>query len=194
MARNSINKPTSRLKIVAGEWRSRHLYFEALPSLRPTPARIRETLFNWLQHNVAESHCLDLFSGSGILGFEAASRGANSVLMVEQNSNACHWIKQNSKALSAHQIKIIHTDTFQFLRGDTGHFQPFNLVFLDPPFARDWAQKTCHCLENNNWLATRAKIYVETESLLVLDNMPKNWQCLKHKKAGQVAYYLFESR
>ncbi len=181
----------SKLRIIAGEWRSRQLVFEELPGLRPTPARTRETLFNWLQHDVAGSQCLDLYAGSGALGFEAASRGANSVLMVEENADACRCLKQNTDNLSADQIKIKKADVFKFLAGDA---KPFNLVFLDPPFAKGLAQQSCHWLEDKGWLASQAKVYIEVEQKLVLDDMPENWLRLKHKKAGQVAYYLFERR
>ncbi len=179
----------SKLRIIAGEWRSRQLIFEELPGLRPTPARIRETLFNWLQQDMVGSHCLDLYAGSGALGFEAASRGAHSVVMVEENASACRQIKQNIVKLTAEQIKIRQSEVFKFLAGDP---EPFNLIFLDPPFAKGLAQTTCHWLEDKAWLAEKAKIYVEAEQQLALEGMPENWQCLKNKKAGQVAYYLFQ--
>ena len=179
----------SKLRIIAGDWRSRQLLFQDTPGLRPTPARVRETLFNWLQHDVVASQCLDLFAGSGALGFEAASRGAKSVVMVENNAQACRLIKENTVKLSAQQIKIIQTDVFKFLAGDAF---PFNLVFLDPPFAKNMAQKTCQWLEEKGWLAPHAKVYVEVESKLVLEDMPINWRILKSKKAGEVSYTLFE--
>jgi len=179
----------NKLRIIAGDWRSRQLVFEDTPGLRPTPARVRETVFNWLQTDVIASQCLDLYSGSGALGFEAASRGAKSVSMVENNPQACRLINENKTKLSAGQIKIIQMDVFKFLAGDAS---PFNLVFLDPPFAQGIAQQTCQWLEDKGWLAPQAKVYVEVESQLVLDEMPKNWQCLKNKTAGEVGYYLFQ--
>jgi 16S rRNA (guanine966-N2)-methyltransferase len=179
----------NKLKIIAGEWRSRQLRFEDSPSLRPTSARTRETLFNWLQQDVVGSHCLDLFSGTGALGFEAASRGANSVIMIEDNASACRLIKENINKLSAQQVKLNNTDVFKFLADDASQF---DLVFLDPPFAKGFAQQCCHWLEDKGWLTTQAKIYVEVEKQLVLKDMPANWQCLKNKNAGQVAYYLFQ--
>jgi len=179
----------SKIRIIAGEWRSRQLLFEDAPELRPTPARVRETLFNWLQQDVIGSRCLDLYAGSGALGFEAASRGAKSVSIVESNAQACRLIKENTVKLSANQIKIIQSDVFRFLAGDTSSF---DLVFLDPPFGKNMAQQTCQWLEDKGWLASRAKVYVEVESKLVLEGMPPNWTILKSKKAGDVAYYLFE--
>lgn len=179
----------SKLKIIAGEWRSRQLLFQDTPGLRPTPSRVRETLFNWLQQDVVGSQCLDLYAGSGALGFEAASRGANSVTMVELNAQACRLIKENSVKLSAKQIKIIQSEVFKFLAGDAS---PHNVVFLDPPFTKNMAQQTCQWLEDKGWLATDAKIYVEVESQLALDDIPENWLCLKSKKSGEVGYYLFK--
>lgn len=178
----------NKLRIVAGEWRSRPLLFKDVLGLRPTPARIRETIFNWLQQKVVGSHCLDLYAGSGALGFEAASRGANMVVLVEQNATACQWINHNKNKLSAPQINSVRSEVFQFLASAA---QPFDLVFLDPPFAKGLAQQTCHWLEDKDWLAPQAKVYIEVEKSLVLDAMPDNWRCLKNKQAGQVAYYLF---
>ncbi len=179
----------NKLRIIAGEWRSRQILFEDSEGLRPTPARVRETLFNWLQDDLIACNCLDLYAGSGTLGFEAASRGAKSVVMVENNTQACRLIKENIVKLSASQIKIIQSDVFMFLASDS---EPFNLIFLDPPFAKNMAQQTCYWLEDKGWLASNAKIYVEVESKLVLDEIPRNWQLIKTKKAGDVSYHLFE--
>ncbi len=180
---------TNKLRIIAGDWRSRQLVFADAPGLRPTPARVRETLFNWLQADVASSQCLDLFAGSGALGFEAASRSARSVVMVENNAQACRLINDNKVKLSAEQVKLVQTDVFKFLAGDA---MSFDVVFLDPPFSKGMAQQVCQWLEDKGWLNTEAKIYVEVESKLVLDAIPENWQCLKHKTAGEVGYYLFK--
>ncbi len=180
---------TNKLRIIAGDWRSRQLVFADVPGLRPTPARVRETVFNWLQTDVIGSQCLDLFAGSGALGFEAASRSARSVVMVENNAQACRLISDNKVKLSARQIKLVQADVFKFLAGDA---MPFDVVFLDPPFSKGMAQQACQWLEDKGWLSAIAKIYVEVESKLVLDEIPENWQCLKHKTAGDVGYYLFE--
>lgn len=179
----------SKLRIIAGEWRSRQLVFEDTPGLRPTPARVRETVFNWLQNDVRANQCLDLYAGSGALGFEAASRGAKSVVMVENHAKACRLIKENTLKLSAEQIKIVQSDVFKYLSGDAN---PYDLVFLDPPFEKGLAPQTCQWLEEKGWLSENAKIYVEVESRLELDDMPENWLCLKRQKAGDVGYYLFQ--
>jgi 16S rRNA (guanine966-N2)-methyltransferase len=109
--------------------------------------------------------------------------------MVENNAQACRLINDNKQNLSAQQIKIVQSDVFKFLAGDA---TAFDVVFLDPPFARGMAQQACQWLEDKGWLANQAKVYVEVERQLQLDEMPPNWQCLKQKKAGEVAYYLFE--
>ena len=177
------------LRIIAGRWKRQTIHFVGHGDLRPTPNAIRETLFNWLAPVIEDASCLDLFSGSGALGFEAASRGAKSVVMVENNAMACRLIKENTVKLSADQIKIKQADVFNFLAGDA---TPFDIIFLDPPFSKGLAPQACHWLEDKGWLAAQAKIYVEVESQLILDDMPENWTCLKNKLAGEVAYYLFE--
>ena len=179
----------NKLRIIGGEWRSRPLIFSDLPELRPTPARVRETLFNWLRHDIAGSRCLDLYSGSGALGFEAASRGAEAVTLVENNAQSCRQLKQNAAVFAAKQIKIINSDVFRFLAGDA---ERFDLVFLDPPFARNMVVQTCQWLEDKGWLAADAKIYLETETKIKLEGLPDRWLLLKNKKAGEVAYRLFQ--
>lgn len=180
----------NKLRIIGGEWRSRQLSFVDAPGLRPTPARVRETVFNWLQYEIVGKQCLDLYAGSGALGFEAASRGAKSVVQVDNNIQACRCLKDNAAALSAGQIKVVQGDVFQYLAKDA---QAFDVVFLDPPFGLDLVVRTCQLLEENGWLAKRAKIYVETERHFdFLHGMPENWRQLKSKSAGEVGYHLFE--
>jgi 16S rRNA (guanine966-N2)-methyltransferase len=186
----------NKLSIIGGLWRSRKISFEDAEGLRPTPARVRETLFNWLQYDIIGSRCLDLYAGSGALSFEAASRGAKFVIQVENNPIACRCLKANAITLAAEQIKIVQSDTFRYLAGDA---QPFDIVFIDPPFKLDLAAQTCQWLEDKGWLASYAKIYVETERIntdsqrpFQLQNLPENWQLLKQKTAGEVLYHLFE--
>ena len=180
----------NKLRIIGGEWRSRQISFYDAPGLRPTPARVRETLFNWLQYDIPGSRCLDLYAGSGALGFEAASRGAKSIIQVENNPEACRSLKENAVKLAATQIKIIQSDVFRYLSGDA---EPFDIVFLDPPFSLNLAIQTCHWLEDKGWLSQQAKIYVEAESnLQSMDELPENWRLLKSKTAGEVGYHLFE--
>ena len=179
----------NKLKIIGGSWRSRNVTFVDAPGLRPTPARVRETLFNWLQNDIIGKRCLDLYAGSGALGFEAASRGAKSVFEIENNPLVCRALKENAIKLAADQIKIVQMDVFRYLAGDA---EPFDVVFIDPPFALGLAVQTCQWLEEKDWLSKHAKIYVEAESTLKLDGMPENWRQLKSKVAGEVGYHLFE--
>lgn len=179
----------NKIRIIGGEWRSRQINFYDLPGLRPTPNRLRETLFNWLQFDTPGSRCLDLFAGSGALGFEAASRGAAQVVLVENDATACRALKQNADKLNAAQIKIVQTDAFRFLAGDA---QQFDIVFLDPPYSLNLAGQACHWLEDKGWLSAHAKIYVETEKGKNLAyELPGNWILLKEKTAGDVTYRLF---
>ena len=179
----------NKLKIIGGNWRSRNVTFVDAPGLRPTPARVRETLFNWLQNDILGRRCLDLYAGSGALGFEAASRGAKFVIQVENNALACRALKENAIKLAADQIKIIQSDVFRYLASDA---EPFDVVFIDPPFAMGLAVQTCQWLEEKGWLSKHAKIYIEAECTLKLDGMPENWRQLKSKVAGAVGYHLFE--
>ena len=180
---------SNKLRIIGGEWRSRCINFIDVPGLRPTPARVRETVFNWLRNDIIASRCLDLYAGSGALGFEAASRGAKSVSQVESNALACRALKENTLALAANQIKIVHADVFRYLSGDA---EVFDVVFIDPPFAMSLAVQTCQWLEDKGWLSKHAKIYVEAESTLKLEGLPENWRLLKSKLAGEVGYHLYE--
>lgn len=185
-----MNNGTCR--IIGGRWRGRKITFDDAEGLRPTTDRIRETVFNWLQPFVNQSCCLDLFAGSGVLGFEALSRAAGEVVFVEQNKNTVKNLKQNAAALGANNLSILQRDAVRWLQAGNMP-QKFNLVFLDPPFQSDLLTNISTLLSNSGCLAADAIIYVEhnNESDIVL---PANWQLFKEKKAGQVAYKLFENR
>ncbi len=181
-------KAQNKVRIIGGTWRGRRLPVLDQPDLRPTPDRVRETLFNWLQFDIAGRNCLDLFAGSGALGLEAASRGAGSVVQVEQNPALCRQLKQNTLTLQAEQIKVKNIDVFRFLVSEAGRY---DLVFMDPPFGKGLAEQCCQWLEDKFWLNEDAKIYLEVEKSLRLKDIPGNWQQIKSKNAGEVAYYLF---
>ena len=180
---------SNKLRIIGGEWRSRHIVFDDAPGLRPTPARVRETLFNWLQFDVANSRCLDLFAGSGALGFEAASRGAKRVLMVENNPKTCQKLKENCGLLAGDRVTVVQNDVQLFIKNCN---ESFDVIFLDPPFAQDLLQPTCQLLAQTGLLAAHGKIYLEAERKLQLDGLPENWQRLKHKVAGDVSFNLYQ--
>lgn len=180
---------SNKVRIIGGEWRGRNLSFPDVQGLRPTPARVRETVFNWLQSDILASCCLDLYAGSGALGIEAASRGAKRVIQVDNNAQVCRQLKQNVDMLLADQVKIVQQDVFRYLADSS---ERFDLVFLDPPFAKGYAAQAANWLEDKQWLARHARIYMEVEKRLILSGLPVNWQKVKNKTAGEVAYYLFE--
>ncbi len=178
----------NELRIIGGTWRSRKIRFPATPGLRPTPDRVRETLFNWLGQDLEGLACLDLYAGSGALGFEAASRGAKRVVQVERNSEACQALRQNCDSLQAQTVQVVTADVSYFL---TRPAEPFNLVFLDPPFHQQLVVPCCQLLEEKGWLADHARIYIEVEKEKGLQGLPESWQLHRHKQAGEVGYYLY---
>lgn len=152
---------TSQLRIIGGTHRGRRITFPVLPGLRPTGDRMRETLFNWLQPVMFGARCLDLFAGSGALGFEAASRGANHVIMLDLADLAIKYLKENSQKLHPIQTEIIHADALQWLQQPVQPIKPFDLVFLDPPFDIDCTVAACNLLLRNRWLNDQAILYFE---------------------------------
>jgi 16S rRNA (guanine966-N2)-methyltransferase len=176
--------PQNKVRINAGEWRSRMLRFPDALGLRPTPDRVRQTLFNWLGQELHGQHCLDLFAGSGALGFEAASRYAASVMLVEQNPAVHRALTENAALLKAQQVRIQRMDALQFLAQDK---QRFDVIFLDPPFGQGWLPKLLPLLPKH--LADEGVVYAEGE-LQLQDG--DGWQVLKHGKAGAVHYHLLK--
>lgn len=179
----------NRLRIIGGRWRGRKLAFPDGEGLRPTSDRIRETLFNWLQDDIADARCLDLFAGSGALGLEALSRGAANVLMCDSNPQVIRQLQANLDTLQAEGAELLQAPALDMLQaGPTG--QPFDVVFLDPPFAQQLLGRCIHMLEAHGWLAPMAKIYLESASEQEFPELPENWQLLREKTAGQVSYRL----
>ena len=173
--------------MVGGEWRGRKLRFHTAEGLRPTSDRLRETLFNWLQWEIRGSRCLDLFAGSGALGFEAASRGAASVVMVEINPASVRQLKQNLEQLQSDRIEVVHADAGNYL-----HSKPpaFDIVFVDPPFSLLEVSGTCASLEQQGLLLTDALIYVETPHKQTVQ-VPCGWSVFKSSRVGQVRASLY---
>jgi 16S rRNA (guanine966-N2)-methyltransferase len=170
------------LRIVGGSYRSRRLRVAGRPGLRPTPDRVRETLFNWLGQDLSGLDCLDLYAGSGALGFEAASRGAARVVMVERDRAALAELEHNRAALGAAQVRIVGGDAAAFLsRRET----PFDVVFLDPPFRQNAVPEALALLPPR--LRPQARVYVESEQPV---EAPAPWTELKRARAGQVSYQL----
>ncbi|EDP45813.1 16S rRNA (guanine(966)-N(2))-methyltransferase RsmD [Rickettsiella grylli] len=183
------------IRIIGGQWRGRKLQFPALFGLRPTPNRVRETLFNWLAHDLVHAHCLDLFAGSGALGFEALSRHVQSVTFIEQSAVLVSYLKTQLRQFSAENRAHVYQKHFPF---DASRlFQTknslFNIVFLDPPFYQNWLDLACAWLLKEQLLAKDAKIYIESKTPLKRLKLPENW-CLQYNKtAGQVHYGLIQS-
>jgi len=188
-------KPTTdegELRIIAGEWRGRRLGFPAIQGLRPTPDRVRETLFNWLQAYVPGARCLDLFAGSGALGLEALSRGAQSVTFIDNAPTVAERLRHNLRLLRADNAEVVQAAAMEWLSQRHTDLEPrYDLVFLDPPFRCDLLPLACELLESRNLLADQALIYIEAEAELGLPRVPDNWRELRSKTAGQVAYRLF---
>jgi 16S rRNA (guanine966-N2)-methyltransferase len=175
------------LRIIGGIWRGRRLRFPPQEEIRPTPDRVRETLFNWLGPRVVGARCLDLFAGSGALGLEALSRGAAQVTFVERDSVAVRELRARLTEWGAVGGQVEHTDAVRFLGGPA---QPFEIVFLDPPFASGVLPQVAARLEDEHWLSAHALIYVETDADAGLPALPPAWQVTKTKQAGAVGYHL----
>lgn len=185
-------KPDPRsLRIIAGQWRGRKIQFADVDAIRPTPNRVRETLFNWLAPIMEGATCLDLFAGSGVLGFEAASRGAKSIIMVDDNPQAVNAIKSQVQQLAAQNIDVHRADASGFLNGVITP-APCDIVFLDPPFQSEMLADISQQLEDQGWLNPDAYIYIEMAARAVLPPLPDSWQPYRQKKAADVAYYLFQ--
>lgn len=178
----------NQLRIIAGEWRGRKLSFPDGEGLRPTGDRLRETLFNWLAYSVSGAQVLDLFAGSGALGFEALSRGAGSAVFLDTHPLVVRQLRQNLQVLNCNQAEVHQTDALSWLSQAS---KPFNLVFLDPPFGKGLLAPVCTALEQKGWLAEDAWIYLEAEKDLALSDIPSTWQLRKEKKAGQVVCRLY---
>ncbi len=178
-----------RLRIIGGSWRGRRLRFPDVEELRPTPDRVRETLFNWLGTRVQDARCLDLFAGSGALGLEALSRGAAEVVFVERNTLVARALRELLTEWGARNAHVERADALAWLDGTA---RPFDIVFIDPPFAAELHTEAARRLEARGWLAPGARVYLEAPTRTPLPELPRQWQPLKAKQAGEVGYHLFE--
>lgn len=182
------NTPKGSIRIIAGKHRGRKLPVVMADGLRPTTDRVKETVFNWLMPYIQDAKCLDCFAGSGSLGFEAISRGAKEVILLELNKQAAKQLVQNKLLLKEENVLIEQTNTLEYLQTN---ISPFDLIFLDPPFHKNLAEQ-CATLLNNGWLANNALVYVEMETNDNSQQLPTNWSLLKEKIAGQVSYRLYQ--
>lgn len=175
------------VRIIAGQFRGRKIKVPDLPGLRPTPDRVRETVFNWLAPVIAGAKCLDLFAGSGALGFEALSRGASEVVMVDASRIVTTALRQQLAKLEVKQATVYEAhipEQWPFPP------RPFDIIFLDPPFQEAILLPTCFSLEENGFLADNAYIYLESGAEVTQQDLPASWELIKAKKAGQVWYHL----
>lgn len=180
-----------QIRIIGGTWRGRKLTVPDVKDLRPTPDRVRETLFNWLAPLITGARCLDLFAGSGVLGFEALSRGAAVVTMVDQSRDVIESLKKGAALLKAENLEIYLGSVPEQLHAPA---QPFDIIFLDPPYQADLLLPTCRYLEENNFLAETAFIYLEAKDVIKDNDLPATWHITKCKQAGQVVYHLAERK
>jgi 16S rRNA (guanine966-N2)-methyltransferase len=181
-----VNPNKGKIRIIAGDYRGRRLSVPDLPGLRPTPDRVRETLFNWLGQWLDGQSCLDLFAGTGALGFEAASRGAARVVMVENSRVAIAALQKSAAVLKSARVELVEGDALDYLRRSA---ERFDLVFLDPPFGQNALPAVFERLPRV--LAPQARIYVESPRP---EDLPAGLQTLKQARAGQVHYQLLEWR
>lgn len=175
------------VRIIAGKWRGRRLKVPDVKDLRPTPDRVRETLFNWLAPLIEGTYCLDLFAGSGVLGFEALSRGAKFVEMVDQSDQAVRLLKEELVEFGADNAAVYQATVPNQLPAAK---HPFDIVFLDPPYQSGLLPTCCHYLEENGFLAKTAYIYLEAKEAIKDNELPSSWQIVKSQKAGQVFFHL----
>ena len=181
------DRPANQLRIIGGRHRGRRLSFPDQPGLRPTSDRVRETLFNWVAPLIEGARCLDLFAGSGALGFEALSRGAGEVVLIERAPAVARQLRANAQMLGAVNLQVHETDALAWLDCDG---EPFELIFLDPPFAEGLLAPAIERLDRHGWLAPEARVYLEAPIQVGFPPLPASWELIRDKTAGQVRYGL----
>lgn len=194
MATRTPKKPSAhggqgQLRIIGGEWRSRRFAFPDGPGLRPTPDRVRETLFNWLAPYVEGARVLDPFTGSGALYLEALSRGAREALALDLNPDSVAALRGTLDTLRCGTGQLLQADALRYLANQAA--TPYDLVFLDPPFNLGLLQPVCALLEERGWLANDAWVYTESEAAPSSLGLPGNWRLHREKKTGNVHYALW---
>lgn len=179
----------ARIKIIAGSLRGRFVEFPNIAAIRPTPQRVRETLFNWLMHDISNAVCLDAFAGSGALSFEAYSRGAKQIWLIEQNPSLARSFAENMKRLSINNVQCI---TANFLQ-HTFPKQYFNIVFLDPPFQQNLLIPALQHIIAEDLLMAEHRIYFEVEKNFDVATLLPYAEIVKNQLAGQVRYGLLRA-
>lgn len=193
--KNTSRAQKGRVRIIAGKWRGRSLKVLDHPGLRPTPDRVRETLFNWLATDVVGARCLDLFAGTGALGFEALSRGAKKVVFVDKFPPAIKALCESAVTLNAlEHCEIVRESAVSYLEQIKNKESAFDIIFLDPPFATPLLLQSIDILSNSNLVRSGTLIYIEAPRPLTVGDLPRHWQLLKQKIAGEVAYHLVQGQ
>jgi 16S rRNA (guanine966-N2)-methyltransferase len=184
--------PRSRqqVRITGGDWRSRAVSFPSRPGLRPTPDRVRETLFNWLAPVLPGARVLDLCAGSGVLGFEALSRGAREAVLLESDKQTVEALHLTVDKLAAN-AQVLRMDARLYLNNETTESEVFDVVFIDPPFESELQSELCYLLAQKGWLRSGAHVYVESNAKFGALVPPEGWDLHREKRAGQVGYRLF---
>ncbi len=195
---------TGQVRIIGGDARGRKLQVLDQPGLRPTSDRVRETLFNWLQFDIAGTRCLDAYAGSGALGFEALSRGAASVTLLEKSPQIANCLQNNlnqwqQAGLVSPDSRVIITDTLKWLQTQPAStpnetYKSYDIIFLDPPFMQDLLAKTLDQLINSNWIHADTWLYLEQEKGQTWPALPANWHCHREKTTAQVAFSLWRQQ
>lgn len=189
-AKRSKSQTTGFVRLIAGQWRGQRLSVADISGLRPTTDRVRETLFNWLMPYLADARCLDLCAGTGALGFECLSRGAQWVDFVEPDRSLCKTLQQNIQRFDANAV--VTTAKAEDYLAKTAP-SSYDIVFIDPPFADQLQQKLCDLLHANAWLADQALIYVEQPSSQQL-NLPDQWQWWRQRQTKQLSFGLLQAQ
>ncbi len=175
------------LRVIGGEWRGRRIRFPGKGGIRPTPDRVRETLFNWLAAAVPGSRCLDLFAGSGALGIEALSRGAAHVTFIERDRENAARLRETTALLAPGRTVVVQAEALNWLGGQPAEH---DIVFLDPPFDAGLLAESIRLLEGRGWLAADASIYLEMPAVQGGPALPGNWRAHRSGRAGAVGYHL----
>lgn len=179
------------LRIIGGRWRSRQFRFQDVQGLRPTPDRVRETLFNWLQMSVAGEPVLDLFAGSGALSFEALSRGASSATLLERDRQQAQTLRDIAQQLVASDAHIVEADSLHWLANAPEPERAYHIIFLDPPFHQDLVAKALAALVAKAWLLRAAWVYIETELAPEAIPVPDGLLLHRQARAGMVYALLY---
>ncbi len=177
----------NRVRIIGGQWRARRVTFAPAAGLRPTPDRVRETVFNWLAPRLEGAAVLDLFAGSGAFGLEALSRGAASAVLVDSSREVVTTLQEQGALLGAQGLQVVQSDVGAYLRTAPTRF---DVVFVDPPYGRGLLPGCCAALQQGGWLAPGAAVYLEAEAGFDPQPLPAGWELIRSKQAGQVGYHM----